>query len=273
MQVAGLQFDIAWEQPQENFRRVETLARQAVENGARLLVLPEMFATGFSMHLEALSQQAPSIESWVASLAYDLQVHVVAGVADVDATLSAQGASPAGVNLALVYNPDGQKVGSYQKIHPFSYGEEHKHYRGGRQLFSFEAECLRITPYVCYDLRFPEIFRLMAAQTDLMLVIASWPAARRHAWRSLLVARAIENQCFVMGVNRVGEGQGLLYSGDSVLIDPLGERISEVADGPAVVMGEVDAAAVVRVRERFPFLKDRQDTLYQQLASTLAQRG
>lgn len=273
MQVAGLQFDIAWEQPQENFRRVEVLARQAVENGARLLVLPEMFATGFSMQVETLSKQAPTIESWVASLAYDLQVYVVAGVADVDASRLAQGASQPGVNLALVYNPDGQKVGAYQKIHPFSYGEEHKHYHGGKQLFSFEAEGLRITPYVCYDLRFPEIFRLMAAQTDLMLVIASWPAARRHAWKSLLVARAIENQCFVLGVNRVGEGQGLKYSGDSVLLDPLGERVVEASDGPAVVMGEVDAAAVVRVRERFPFLRDRQEALYQQLASSLAGRS
>lgn len=265
MWVAGIQLDVAWENPTENFRRVEILARKAVEQGARLLVLPEMFATGFSMNLEVLAQQAPTIESWVAGLAYDLQVTVVAGMANVDADRQSQGLGRAGVNLALVYNPDGQKVGAYQKIHPFSYGEEHKHYHGGASLLNFETEGLRIAPFICYDLRFPEVFRLVADQTDVMLVIASWPSARRHAWRSLLVARAIENQCFVLGVNRVGEGGGLSYAGDSLLIDPLGQILVDAGDAAGLVMGDVDAESVVKVRDRFPFLKDRQPDLYRRL--------
>lgn len=263
MKVAGLQLDIAWENPSENFARVERLARTAVEEGARLLVLPEMFATGFSMQVQKLAQMAPQIEAWLAALAYDLQVWVLAGVAELDATRQDR----AGRNMALVFNPDGQRVSAYQKIHPFSYGEEHKHYHGGTQLIHFEVEGVRITPYICYDLRFPEIFRVAAHRTDLMVVIASWPAARRHAWSSLLVARAIENQCYVLGVNRVGEGQGLLYSGDSGLWTPLGESLNVLGVEPGLVMGEVLPSEVVRIREKFPFLQDRREEVYARLSS------
>lgn len=261
MKVAGLQLDIAWEAPAENFARVERLARTAVEEGARLLVLPEMFATGFSMQVEKLAALAPQIEAWLAALAYDLQVWVLAGVADRDRTRSER----PGQNLALVFNPDGQRVSRYQKIHPFSYGEEHKHYHGGTQLIQFEVEGVHITPFICYDLRFPELFRAAASRSDLMVVIASWPSARRHAWSSLLVARAIENQCYVLGVNRVGEGQGLHYSGDSGLWNPLGEPLGVLNAEPGLVLGEVLPSEVVRVRERFPFLLDRREDVYQQL--------
>lgn len=269
MKVAGLQFDIAWEQPDENFKRIEALARVAVEEGARLLVLPEMCATGFSMDVAKLATLTPSIEAWMGSLAYDLQVTVVAGMAD---ALPGKEMCP-GMNLARVYNPDGQAIATYQKIHPFSYGEEHRHYHGGNALARFEVEGVRITPYICYDLRFPELFRIAAANTDLMLVIANWPAARRHAWRSLLVARAIENQCFVLGVNRVGVGQGLVYSGDSLLIDPLGEILCDASDRPGVVMGDVAVATVVSVRERFPFLRDRRPALYRALEAVESSGG
>lgn len=261
MKVAGLQTDIAWLDPDENFTRVRALAETAVTRGARLLVLPEMFATGFSMNVERLSGWADKIEAFLQALAYDLQVFVVGGLAD-----AAPGrAEQAGRNWALAFNPDGGCVARYQKIHPFSYGEESRYYHGGQTLSGFEAEGVRVVPYICYDLRFPEVFRAAASHADLMLVIASWPAVRRHAWASLLVARAIENQCFVLGVNRVGEGGGLVYQGDSVLLDPLGLERSSPVSGPGLIDGEVTGAEVQAVRERFPFLADRQPALYARL--------
>jgi predicted amidohydrolase len=259
MRVAGVQLDIAWEDPAESFRRVEPLARAAVEQGARLLVLPEMFATGFSMNVPALAAAAPEIEAWVRALAYDLQLTVVAGIA------AGLPDDARGCNLALAFDPDGQPLARYQKIHPFTFGGEHRHFAGGQALSRLEVEGVRITPFICYDLRFPEIFRAAADRSDLMLVIANWPRARRHAWRTLLMARAIENQVYVLGVNRVGEGGGLEYVGDSMLIDPLGEPIAEAPEGPGLVAGDVSPARVVEVRERFSFLRDRQPEVYRKL--------
>lgn len=261
MIIAGLQTDISWLNPDENFVRVRGLAQDAVAQGARLLVLPEMFATGFSMDVPRLNALAPRIEGFLQALAYDLQVTVVGGCADA----APDRVEKQGRNWALVFDPDGVELTRYQKIHPFSYGEESRHYHGGMQPTLFEADGIRISPFICYDLRFPEVFRAVASQVELMLVIASWPVARRHAWKQLLVARAIENQCFVLGVNRVGEGGGLVYGGDSVLLDPLGNERAQGGAEESLVMGEVVASEVQAVREKFPFLSDRQPALYAQL--------
>ncbi len=118
-------------------------------------------------------------------------------------------------------------------------------------------EGLRVTPFVCYDLRFADDFWARGPDTDLFLVVANWPAARRRHWSSLLVARAIENQCFVAGVNRVGTADGLDYTGDSAIIDPLGEVLVSAAGVETVLVADVDAGVVAGVRSRFPFLQDR----------------
>ena len=119
-----------------------------------------------------------------------------------------------------------------------------------------------MTPFVCYDLRFPEPFRLAAAETDLFAVVANWPDARREAWRTLLRARAIENLCYVAGVNRVGAGGGLRYAGDSALISPFGDVVIEGSDDEAVLVCEVDANAARDARAKFPALDDRRPEAY-----------
>jgi predicted amidohydrolase len=157
----------------------------------------------------------------------------------------------------------------YHKLHPFSLANEHAHFDAGEALHTVTIDAargpVRVTPLICYDLRFPEPFRVAAAQTDLFVVIANWPEARREAWRALLRARAIENQCYVLGVNRVGAGNGLSYSGDSALLSPFGEVISEAAGTEALIRGEVDAEAVREARARFGFLADRRPELYRAL--------
>jgi len=119
-----------------------------------------------------------------------------------------------------------------------------------------------VTPFVCYDLRFPEPFRLAAPETDLFAVVANWPDARREAWRTLLRARAIENLCFVAGVNRAGDGGGLRYAGDSALISPWGEVLAEAGPGEAVLVADADPAAVRDARAKFPALADRRPEAY-----------
>jgi predicted amidohydrolase len=122
-----------------------------------------------------------------------------------------------------------------------------------------------VTPLICYDLRFPELFRVAALDTDLFVVIANWPSRRAHAWRTLLAARAIDGQAWLLGVNRVGEAEGHPHRGDTSLLDPWGEVVATLAEEPGVVIGEVDATVAREARRRFRFLDDRRPDLYRRL--------
>ncbi len=252
--VAGLQVDTAWEDPPASFARADRLAAVAVAGGARLVVLPEMFATGFSMAAEAMAAHAGAVGAYLSTLAARHGVWVMGGLAEPGA--------PRPFNACAIFDPSGAEVGRYRKIHPFSLAGEDRHYAGGAALVTVSVDGTRVTPLICYDLRFPEPFRAAADTTDLYVVIASWPEARRRHWSTLLRARAIENQAFVLGVNRVGEGGGLAYSGDSTLVDPFGAAIATAAGQLAVVAGGVDAAAVADARARFSFLADRRPDVY-----------
>jgi omega-amidase len=130
-----------------------------------------------------------------------------------------------------------------------------------------------VTPFVCYDLRFPEPFRTAAAETDLFAVVANWPELRREHWRTLLRARAIENQAYVAGVNRVGDGDGLHYAGDSTVIDPLGETLVEGDDRERVLFAEIDPGRVSWLRGRFPALGDRRPEAYRRSPGPAARRS
>ena len=286
MHVAGLQLDIAWEDPPANFARAGRLAAVAKSAGAELVVLPEMFATGFSMDAEKVAAHAGGIRAFLADLARREGVFVLGGYAE------PAGAAPVGSvevanldnengegarlsparprNACALFDPAGTELVRYHKVHPFSYAGEHERFDGGNRVYTATIGGIRVTPVICYDLRFPELFRAAAADTDLFLVIANWPVARRAHWSTLLRARAIENQAFVLGVNRVGEGDGLSYSGDSALIDPLGETLASAAGQPAVVVGDVAAEEVAAVRARFSFLADRRPEVYRAISAPAA---
>ncbi len=257
MIVAGLQFDIAWEDPAENFRRVEPLAAEAAAGGARLLALPEMFATGFSMRSQAMAAHSPVIRAFLRDLAARHSVWVVAGLAEPGEERPA--------NACVVLSPKGDELLHYRKIHPFTLAGEPEHFEAGERMATIEVEGVRITPLICYDLRFPELFRVTAESTDLFVVVANWPERRAHAWRTLLAARAIDDQAWVLGVNRVGEAQGHPHRGDTTLLDPWGAVVETMADEAGVVLGEVDPEVVRSARERFTFLNDRRPGLYRRL--------
>jgi len=255
--VAGLQLDIVWETPAENFCRAETLAAQAAGEHARLVVLPEMFATGFSMRAEVTVSFAVEVRGFLADLAARHQVWVIGGFAEHGDQRPA--------NACGVFDPAGKEVLHYRKIHPFSAAGELKHYEAGKDIGTVEIDGVRVTPLICYDLRFPELFRLTAATTDLFVVIANWPTRRAYAWRTLLAARAIEDQAWVLGVNRVGDATGYPHRGDTSLVDPWGKVVATLAEAPGVVTGEVDAEIVREAREGFRFLDDRRPEVYRRL--------
>jgi predicted amidohydrolase len=246
--------DLAWEDLAENHRRAAKLLAQAKKGGATLAALPEMFSTGFSMDSKRIAQPAGGAsETFLREEARRLGLWILASVPE-------QG-EPAPRNMAMLVSPRGAVV-KYAKIHPFSFAGEDKVYAAGDRVVTAEVEGVRVTPLVCYDLRFPEPFRAAAAETDLFVVVANWPDQRREHWRTLLRARAIENQAYVAGVNRAGDGNGLHYAGDSAAIAPLGETLVEADDREQVLFFDADPVVVKKLRARFPALEDRRPEAY-----------
>ena len=251
MKVAAVQHEIVWEDRDANFARLRPQIAAAAGAGARLVVLSEMFSTGFSLDVDRvaepvdgpsatfLREQAAAHGVWVCGSAPE----------------RAEG-DELPHNTLVLAGPDGT-VHRYDKIHPFSYAREHERYQAGDRHVTVDVEGLRVTLFVCYDLRFADHFWGLAHDTDCYVVPANWPRSRRHHWRSLLVARAIENQAYVVGVNRVGEGDGLVYSGDSMIVDPLGETLASGGWTEALLVAEVDPAVVAEIRDHYPFLRDR----------------
>ena len=254
MRIALVQMDLAWEDVDENHRRARLHLEEAQRRGARLALLPEMFCTGFSMRANRIAQPpgGPS-ETFLRETARELSLWILASIPEAG--------EPRPRNMAILAAPDGS-VTRYAKIHPFTFGGEHRVYTGGDRVVTVPVEDLRVTPLVCYDLRFPEPFRLAAADTDLFAVVANWPEPRREAWRTLPRARAIENLCYVAGVNRVGEGGGLRYAGDSAVISPWGEVLVEGTDAEEVLVCDVDPGVVRDARAKFPALDDRRPEAY-----------
>ena len=258
MRVACVQLDIVWEDPRASCARVDPLARSAAAGGARLLILPEMFATGFSMGAARVAAHAPWIAGYVSQLARRHGLWVGAGWAEPGPSRP--------FNTFRLVDPDGVQRLVYRKIHPFTLAGEPENYAAGDAVTTAAVEGVRVTPLICYDLRFPELFRLAADATDLFVVPANWPARRGHAWRALLAARALDAQAWVAGVNRVGaDGNGVAHSGDTGIVNPLGEVVATLSDREGVVIADVAPEEVTRVRRRYGFLDDRRPELYRRL--------
>ena len=251
MIVAGLQVSIAWEDPEANFTRLRPWIARAAAAGARLAAVPEMYSTGFSMDAARLAEPpgGPSTRF----LAEQAREHGMWLAGSIPVRFET-GQRPA--NTLVLAGPKGELV-RYRKIHPFTFAREHEHYAAGGEHVVVELEGVRLALFVCYDLRFADEFWAVAERTDAYLVVANWPERRRHHWTTLLQARAIENQAYVIGVNRVGEGNGLTYTGDSRVFDPWGEQLAAAAGDESLLLADVDPARVRAARETFPVLRDR----------------
>jgi omega-amidase len=255
LRVALGEYDIGWHDPDASLDRATRLVASSANDGARLVVLPEMCTSGFTMDVEHYAEplQGPRV-SRLSQIARSAGVWLIAGVATRDVKFSS-----AARNSALVFDPAGELVATYHKQRLFAFADEQRSFQPGSDDAVVEMDGVRVAPFICYDLRFPELFRRVASRTDLIVVIASWPAERRAHWDALLPARAIENQCYVVGVNRTGAGGTVVYDGGSAAFDPWGALLSGAAAhsvGDRLPVITVSAAEVARVRAAYPFLAD-----------------
>ncbi len=289
-----VQLDVAWEAPRANFGRVADLLARATVGRGDLVVLPEMFDTGFSLNIERTSDAGATLE-FLTGLARDRALYVQGG------RTVREGGSPRATNRAPVIGPDGRLIAEYAKIHPFSYGREPERFDGGAEVATYRwgrdeqvSRCegeqvmapatdspahlltsspahassshpltpsplhpLTVCPAICYDLRFPELFRIgMLRGAEVFAIGANWPEARQAHWRALLIARAIENQAFVLGVNRTGRDPNLAYAGGSIGLGPRGEVLGELGPEEGVLSIDVDPRDVLAWREKFPAWRD-----------------
>jgi predicted amidohydrolase len=256
-----VQLDIAWEEPQENYERVRQLLDRAELNPGDLVLLPEMFDTGFSFNIQKTNDKGGSTLAFFVELASEFHVLVQGG-----RTVAACHRCAAS-NLMSVVAPTGNTatdptlVCEYTKVHPFSIGKENEAFEGGDEVLTYTwsspAGSIKVCPAICYDLRFPELFRLGLLQgAELFALGACWPSARQHHWRALAIARAIENQAYMLAVNRTGKDPSLEYVGGSIAIGPRGDVLGELGPEPGVLSVPIDVAEPRRWREKFPAWRD-----------------
>jgi predicted amidohydrolase len=249
--IAAVQHDIVWEDREANFARLAPVIAGAVGLGAGLVLLSETFSTGFSMTPGIGEPEDGPSAQFLRSQAAEHGVWVGGSCPEIAAD------GPLPYNSFVLAGPDGT-THRYRKLHPFTHAGEHERFRAGDGPLTVRIDGLRVTPFVCYDLRFADVFWRAAPDTDVYLVPANWPSPRREHWRTLLRARAIENQAYVVGVNRVGTaGDGTEHAGDSRIVGPTGELLATAAGVETVLVADVDAAEVAATRDRFRFLPDR----------------
>ena len=251
MKVYSIQADLQWEDKHANFTKIRTLLDNEKIQADSLIVLPETFATGFSMNLKVTTMNEPDqTESFLSALAKDKSCWVTGGL--VEPATDGQ----KGINRSLSFSPDGQKLCSYGKIHPAAFFGEDNVHKPGDRVEVFPLGGFLSCPLICYDLRFPELFRIgMQKGANLFIVIACWPKARIDHWVSLLKARAIENQAYVVGVNRTGSDLETEFGGRSLVIDPMGETLADAGRDESVAQAELDLNRLDAWREKFPVLK------------------
>ncbi|MEO1527700.1 MAG: nitrilase-related carbon-nitrogen hydrolase [Planctomycetota bacterium] len=251
MRIVAVQLNMAWEDKAANHDRVRELLSNAAVPPGSLIIVPEMFETGFSMKLEAAAQTEDRAgEALLRELAIQYESAMMGGVA-------APVENGTSKNECVVFGPDGNELVRYQKMQPFSHSGEDKYYPAGAAHCLFEWQGVRIAPFICYDLRFPEIFRAAVMDgAELITLIACWPQKRSEHWVRLLQARAIENLAPVVGVNRCGREPGLDFDGRSAAFDHMGQPLFEATADEQVLMVEFDMQAARDWRGHFPALRD-----------------
>lgn len=251
MRVFGFQTDIAWEDRFANFSRIDALAHECGPIGAdSLVVFPELSTSGFTMNVAAVAEpRGGDSAQFFSNFAKKHLCNVITGLATL-------GDEPGyGANEAACYSPDGSEAARYRKMNPFVVAGEENHYPAGTSPVVYQIGDWKVSPLICYDLRFPEPFRTAAAMgAELIVVIANWPAVRVDHWTTLLRARAIENQAFVIGVNRAGIDPTLEYPGASIILGPQGEILAAADDSASVITAVLDREKLLKWRRDFPAL-------------------
>ncbi len=258
MKLGCIQLQVAFGDVEKNFSRVEELIREAANKGAEIVILPEMWNTSYALEkLEGLADvDGERTKAFLSQLAKELHVHIVGGSV-------ATKKGDKFYNTMLVYNNEGELVGEYDKAHLFRLMDEHLHLSSGNTQNNFKLGDLDAAGVICYDIRFPEWLRLHALNgAKVLFVSAQWPTARIDHWKTLLQARAIENQCFVVAVNRISRNKDN-FNGQSMVIEPWGEILWTGGEDEELAIVDVDFSKVDEVRTRIPVYDDRRPELYQ----------
>jgi predicted amidohydrolase len=256
MKIFALQLDIRWMQQKVNFQRTREFLLSAQIPPGSLVLLPEMFATGFDVKdplaADGHEHHLEKTGDFLRQLAQELQCTIQgSGV-----TESHSGKRQ---NIVSIFAPSGEHLASYQKIHPFSHGYEKVFFESGDTIVNYHWQDVSVCPFICYDLRFPEIFRHGVNHgAQIFTVVANWPRQRTAHWRTLLQSRAIENQAFVIGVNRTGKDPWLEYEGNSMIIAPDGSILAEADEQEQIISAQIDINHLHHLRDEFPVLEDRQ---------------
>lgn len=251
MQLIACQYDIQWENREANFATIRELLASTEIPAGSLILLPEMFSSGFSMNVSKVAEDSPSLaEAFLAEIAHEYESWILGG-------LVFRLSDGKGSNELSVFNPSGQCIGHYQKNHCFSYTGESDYYEDGEDILLFDWQGFTVCPLICYDLRFPELFRRgVKTGANLFPVIANWPDTRVDHWVTLLKARAIENQAFTIGVNRVGSDPKFNYPGHSVIFDPHGTQLAIAGYEADCISADVYPETATDWREEFKALDD-----------------
>jgi len=257
MRIALSVMDQVWENKQANLTICNELVESAVKLRADILVLPEMTLTGFTLNIPDVAEETNASESMksFSDMASRHNLCVIAGVVLKDRDRFQ--------NCSLAYGRNGELLCRYGKVHPFSPAGEGRYITAGEKLSTFEFEGLKFGLTICYDLRFPLLWQAMADQCECIINIANWPARRIDHWRTLLKARAIENQVYIIGVNRIGlDGNNLEYAESSIAFAPDGSEVNYIASGEGLRVIEIEKGMVKECQDAFPVRNDRRHVLY-----------
>lgn len=260
LKLSVLQTDVVIGKPDVNFAAIEGKLNKAIEAADKpdVIVLPEMWNTGYALtEIEGLADRdGQRTKELIAPFCAKHQVHVVAG-----SVATMKGGEVR--NTVYVFNRQGEVIAEYDKIHLFRLMEEEKYLQGGEQLSRFELDGFPCAVVICYDIRFPELARTLALDgAQLLFVPAQWPNPRKHHWRTLLQARAIENQMAVVACNRVGTSGATSFFGHSMIINPWGEVLAEGEEEETVLTASVSMEEAAKVRSTIPVFEDRRPHLY-----------
>lgn len=249
MKIGLVQYDPIWEDPAANISKIDNLLKNFRQK-TDLLIFPEMTLTGFTMHAEEFAEEIDGIGTkYFINLAQERKQHILAGIIELSGSKFH--------NTLFHFDRNGIITARYRKIHPFTYAKENIFYSAGNEIVISKIEGIKIGLSICYDLRFPELYRSYGKQlAELIIVIANWPVTRIEHWKTLLKARAIENQCFVAGVNRVGDDPYNKYNGSSAVFDPMGNTVLQTNSEEEIFEAELNLELVKEVREKLPFLDD-----------------
>lgn len=258
MKVALGQLDMVWEDKEATLKKAEQMLVTASAAKADLIIFPEMTLTGFSMNLERIGEEPE--KSWSVQQMKKLALQYRLAVAFGWAALAEEGGNK-GTNRFTLIDETGEILAEYSKLHPFRFGGEAAAFEGGSRIVTVPFKGRTLGLFVCYDLRFPEIFQIASRRADIMLVIANWPASRKDHWKTLLRARAMENQSYMVGVNCAGARDGIEYSGDSMAVDAMGNVLGTLSGQEGVLLCELDDRAW-SLRDKFQIKKDRREEFY-----------